>query len=101
MFAAFNTQPLHEVEGSRFQIGGSKDALQISIAVSHDGTRIFVAREATLTVLDGQTYKPVPGTPVRVGHKIQDIALSPDGARVFVLDDDLGVFILRPIFGAA
>ena len=56
------------------------------VAVSPDGTRVFVACYDTrymLTVLDARTLQPVPGSPVPVGGG-SSVAVSPDGTRVFV-----------------
>ncbi len=80
----------------------------VSVAVSPDGARVFVANSAgySLTVLDAQSLRPVTGSPVPVGKYPISVAVSPDGARVFVANNNdrtltvLDAQSLRPVTGS-
>jgi len=60
------------------------------VAVSPDGTRVYVAcrtdpegGDGCVAVLDAVTLQPVPGSPVPLPD-VFDVSVSPDGALVFV-----------------
>jgi YVTN family beta-propeller protein len=71
-----------QVAGTPVQVGPGP----CSVAVSPDGTRIFVANSGdnTLAVLDAETLKPVSESPGHTGKFPCSVAVSPDGSRVFV-----------------
>ena len=64
----------------------------MGVAVSPDGTRVYVANndDLSLSVLDVKTFLPITGTPVPVGSYPVGIAVSPDGSRVFVANNGDG-----------
>ena len=96
----------HQVAGSPVQVGG----FPASVAVSPDGTRVFVANgdsnENSLTVLDAGKLQPITGSPVPVGQQPASVAVSPDGKRVFVANEGaktltvLDAGTLKPISGS-
>lgn len=69
------------------------------VAVSRDGTRLYVIergvrvdgayRDGTVSVVDTAT-KAVIGSPLRVGVAPEDLAVSPDGAHIYVVNADEG-----------
>ena len=80
----------------------------LSVAVSPDGTRVFVANSDhnTLTVLDAHTLQPAAGSPVTVGNGPSSVAVSRDGTRVFVANSGhnnltvLDAHTLQPVAGS-
>ncbi|MGA2621110.1 MAG: multiheme c-type cytochrome [Thermoguttaceae bacterium] len=64
------------------------------LALSPDGTEIYVACEASHTVVVVDTATRRKTAEIAVGHQPEDVAFSPDGSKVFVsnhLDDTVSV----------
>ena len=97
---------LQPVAGSPVTVGSSPSSS--SVAVSPDGTRVFVANSDhnTLTVLDAHTLQPAAGSPVTVGNGPSSVAVSRDGTRVFVANSGhnnltvLDAHTLQPVAGS-
>ncbi|MFT7135276.1 MAG: YVTN family beta-propeller protein [Akkermansiaceae bacterium] len=93
---------LEQVHGSPVAVAN----IPYSVAVSPDGTRVYVADYgwSILTMLDAQTLSPLPGSPVPVGEFPQSVATSPDGRRVYVAGSNtltvLDALSLAPVKGS-
>ncbi|MHC4074026.1 MAG: YncE family protein, partial [Planctomycetota bacterium] len=66
----------------------------VNMAISPDGDEIYVACEASHTVIVVGIRKLRKIAEIEVGHQPSDITFSPDGARAYVsnrLDDTVSV----------
>ena len=59
----------------------------MGLAITNDGSKAYVStvNDGTITIFDMRTAAII-GTPVTLGGRITDIALSPDGTRLYAID---------------